>query len=183
MSRNYKIKEQKLSHFVSFAVVNWIDVFIRKIYFDIVIKNLIYCQENKGLVIYGCCIMSSHVHLIIGTVKEKQEDILRDFKKHTAKELIKAIKNNQQESRKEWLIWMFKKAAEKNSNNTIHQFWRQNNQPIEMSHSNLLRQKLNYIHNNPLVSGLVRKAEYYSYSSAIDYSGGKGLIDIRMEEL
>jgi len=78
MSVKYKIRDQTKLYFISFAVVYWLDVFIRNEYKDILIDNLKYCQEKKGLEIYAWCIMTSHVHLIIGTTGEKMEDILRD---------------------------------------------------------------------------------------------------------
>ncbi len=55
----YKITDQGAMHFVSFAVVGWVDVFTRKEYRDVIIESLKYCQEKKGLVIYAWCIMSS----------------------------------------------------------------------------------------------------------------------------
>jgi hypothetical protein len=57
---------------------------------------------------------------------------LRDFKKHTAKKVIEAIENNPQESRKEWLLWMMKRAGKKQGNITNYQFWQHNNKPIEL---------------------------------------------------
>ena len=54
--------------------------------------------------------MSSHVHMIIESKKNKLEDIIRDMKKHTSSELRMAIKNNNFESRKEWIIWMMERA-------------------------------------------------------------------------
>ncbi|MEQ9426097.1 MAG: transposase, partial [Cyclobacteriaceae bacterium] len=67
MSIKYKIRDQTKLHFVTFAVVHWIDVFSRKSYRDIVVDSLRYCQKEKGLELYAWCIMSNHVHLIIGT--------------------------------------------------------------------------------------------------------------------
>ncbi|MEQ9426860.1 MAG: transposase, partial [Cyclobacteriaceae bacterium] len=67
MSIKYKIRDQTKLHFVTFAVVYWIDVFSRKSYRDIVVDSLRYCQKEKGLELYAWCIMSNHVHLIIGT--------------------------------------------------------------------------------------------------------------------
>ena len=61
--------------------------------------------------------MTSHVHMIIGSRKDKLEDIVRDMKKHTSSELKTVIKNNAQESRKEWIIWMMERAGKKNGNN------------------------------------------------------------------
>ena len=103
MSRKYKIRDQEKLYFVSFAVVNWIDVFSRKQYKDILIKSLNYCQENKGLELYAYVIMSNHVHLIVGTKgSSRLEDIIRDFKKYTSVTILKAIKENPKESRREW---------------------------------------------------------------------------------
>jgi putative transposase len=67
MSAKYKFRNQEIPHFVSFAVVGWIDVFVRNIYRDIVVDSIAYCQREKGLIVYAWCIMTSHVHMIIGT--------------------------------------------------------------------------------------------------------------------
>jgi putative transposase len=178
MSRNYKIRDQSKVYFVSFATVNWIDVFIRREYKEIVTDSFKYCIANKGMELYAWCIMSSHVHLIIGSTGEKMEDILRDMKRHTSKKILKAIEENIQESRRDWMLWMFKRAGQHNPNNETYQFWQQNNHPIELFSNEVMQQKLDYIHNNPIEAGFVNEAHEYSYSSAIDYSGGKGLIDI-----
>lgn len=78
------------------------------------------------------CIMTNHVHLIIGSVDKKMEDFIRDIKRHTSKTLLKAVADNPQESRKEWMLWMFKRAGQQNPNNETYQFWQQNNHPIEL---------------------------------------------------
>lgn len=90
MSRKYKFRDQDKAYFVSFAVVYWIDVFIRNEYKDILLESLKFCQKGKGLELYAYCIMTSHVHLIIGTHGNKMEDILRDFKSHTSREIKRA---------------------------------------------------------------------------------------------
>lgn len=167
------------TYFVSFATVNWIDVFIRREYKDIVVDSLKYCIEHKGLELYSWCIMSSHVHLIIGTSGNKMEDILRDMKRHTAKTILKAIAANPQESRKEWMLWMFAQAGKRNPNNETYQFWQQHNHPIELSDNHMMDQKLDYIHNNPVEAGFTDAPWDYWYSSARDYSGKQGLIEIK----
>ena len=68
-------------YFVSFAVVYWIDLFIRNEYKNILLESWKYCQSKKGLDLYAWIIMSSHVHLIIGSHENKLEDIMRDMKK------------------------------------------------------------------------------------------------------
>ena len=109
---------------------------------------------------------------------KKPELILGSFKRFTSNAIVAAIKENPQESRKEWLLKQFEEAAEKSSNVNQYQLWRHDNKPIELWSNKVIDEKLNYIHNNPVEEGLVFKAEHYVYSSAIDYSGEKGLLYI-----
>ncbi len=183
MSTKYKIRDQTKLHFITFAVVEWVDVFTRTIYKNVLIDSLTYCQENKGLLIYAWCIMSNHVHLIISSKEGiKQVDIIRDFKKHTSKQLLKLIEENKQESRKNWMLWIFKKAGERNSNNKNYQFWRQDNHPIELSTNKIMEQRLDYLHNNPVEAGIVEEPHHYLYSSARNYAGINGLLKIEFIE-
>ena len=78
----------------------------------------------------------------------------------------------------ELMFWMFWSAREKNSNNKYYQFWRLDNHPIELYANQMMDQKLEYIHNNAVEAMIVEKPEYYVFSSAIDYHGRKGLVDI-----
>ncbi|SFS44856.1 transposase [Mucilaginibacter polytrichastri] len=101
MSRNYKFHNPEGLYFVSFATVFWIDVFVRRIYLECLVNNLNYCVEKKGMEIYSWCIMPSHVHLVFKSNIQKPEELLRDFKSYTSKEIISLISDNIQESRKE----------------------------------------------------------------------------------
>ena len=178
MSRNYKFHNPDGLYFVSFAVVYWLDVFTRNQYKDILLDSLSFCQKEKGMEIIAWCIMTNHVHLIFRITNEgKPELVLGDFKRFTSKAIVKAIKENNRESRKEFLLEQFKKAASNSSNVKNYQFWRHDNKPIELWSNKVIQEKINYIHNNPVVSGLVFKPEDYVYSSAIDYSGEKGLLE------
>ena len=92
MSRNYKFHNSDGVYFVSFAVVEWLDVFTRNEYKNILVENLEYCQKYKGLDIFAWCIMSTHVHLIFRSVgNQKPELLLGDFKRFTSKAIVKAI--------------------------------------------------------------------------------------------
>jgi REP-associated tyrosine transposase len=176
MSRKYKFHDNDKLYFISFATVYWIDVFVREEYFKVIIDSWRHCQEMKGLEIYGWCIMPSHVHMIIGSKKDKLEDIVRDMKKHTSLELKEAIKNNVHESRKEWMLWMMERAGKKNTNNKDWQFWQQHNKPLEITGQEMFDEKLLYIHQNPVQAGFVTKEEDWKYSSAKDFCGMKGLV-------
>jgi putative transposase len=178
MSTKYKFKDQSQLYFVSFAVINWIDLFIRNEYKQILIDSWKHCQQNKGLELYSYCIMTSHIHMIIGSNKDKLENIMRDMKRHTSEKLREAIKFHPTESRREWILWMMERAGKNNGNNLSFQLWRQDNHPIEMKDSKHLHDTLDYIHNNPVHAGFVEKPEDYLYSSARDYYGLKGMIEI-----
>ena len=78
-------------YFVTFTVVYWFDVFIRENYRDIFYNSIAHCQQEKGLEVYGFCIMTSHIHLIIGTEKGVLSDIVRDLKSYTSRVIRKAI--------------------------------------------------------------------------------------------
>ena len=178
MSRKYKFHNKEGLYFVRFATVYWIDVFIREDYANTIINSLDYCRKNKGLEIYGWCIMPSHLHLVIRAKENNPEKVLGRFKEFTSKQLRQQIEENPQESRKEWMLKLMQHAASKSSNVKQMQFWQHHNKPIELWSNTVTEQKMDYIHMNPVVAGFVREAHHWKYSSAIDYSGGKGLLDI-----
>ncbi len=128
--------------------------------------------------IYTWCIMPSHIHLIFRAKNNNPGDLLRDFKTHTSKKIQNLIAENIQENRKEWVLWLMKRAGSKNSNVKNSQFWQQHNKPIEIWSSEVIDQKVNYIHFNPVEAGFVTEPHYWKYSSAIDYSRGKGVLEI-----
>jgi len=107
----------------------------------------------------------------------KIQNLIGDLKRFTSQSIVKSLQENPKESRKEFFLDYFKKEAEKSSNVKHYQFWRHDNKPIELWSNNVIQQKIDYVHNNPVEEGLVYRSEDYVYSSAIDYSGQKGLID------
>lgn len=172
MSRKYKIRDQDKLYFVTFTVIHWLDVFIRREYRDIFLDSLRYCQKNKGLEVCAYVIMSSHVHMIIGRNSDPNlEGIIRDIKKYTSVAIIKAIKENPQESRRALFMWLFERAGKGNRHNKNYQFWQQHNHPIELNTNEMIQQRLDYIHNNPVEEEIVLSPEDYLYSSAINYAG------------
>jgi putative transposase len=178
----YRIWEQHGLNYVTLTVVGWIDVFTRQRYRDIVIESLRYCQKQKGLHIVGYVLMSNHLHMVVYTEGYALSDVLRDFKKFTATQILKSIEN-EPESRRDWLLYLFKFFAKHNSDNRHYQFWQQDNHPIALWTLEVIWQKLTYIHYNPVRAGIVLEPWGYIYSSASDYYvNKKGLIDIEIAE-
>ncbi len=178
MSRKYKFHNKEGLYFVSFATINWIDVFVRDHYFMLMLDSLNFCRKSKGMEIFCYCIMPSHVHLIFRTTHNDPGAILRDLKTYTSKKMQKTIAENPLESRKDWIIRMMAEEGKSKSNIKHFQFWQQHNKPIELWSSYIIDQKVDYIHMNPVEAGFVLEPEHWKYSSAIDYSGGKGLLEI-----
>ena len=160
MSRKYKFHTKERIYFISFATVFWIDVFTRLDYFEIMLGTLRYCRENKGMAIFGYCIMPSHIHLIFRSETSDPSGLIRDLKGYSSRKLLKEIEENAQESRREWLLEKFEEAGMAHSNVTQFQFWQHHNKPIEIWTAPVCRQKLDYMHNNPVLSGLVTQPEH-----------------------
>ena len=182
MSQKYKFYNKSDLYFVTYTVVNWIDIFTRYIYRNVLLDSWNYCIKTKGLKIYAWVIMTNHVHMIISSEKEELSPIMRDMKSFTSTKLKKLITENPAESRKNWILKILKDAGTKNKHNKGFQLWQQHNHPVLLDSNYLLDQKLDYIHNNPVKAEIVENPEDYLYSSARDYAGVKGLIDIELIE-
>jgi len=167
----YKILDQKGLNYITITVVDWIDLFTRKAIGEIVTTNLAYCRDKKGLKIFGYVIMSNHLHLIVRAAGEQElSSIIRDFKSYTARQIIQFLEEiDSKESRKEWLLNHFRNAAKLHGKNRNYKVWQNGNRPIELYTPSVIRQKLDYIHRNPVVAGLVALPEHYLYSSASNY--------------
>lgn len=174
---SYKITDQHIPYFITCTVVNWIDLFSRLEYKQIIVDSLKYCIEHKGLRLNAWVIMSNHIHFI-GRCEPSFEisAFLRDFKKFTSKEFIKSMEFIN-ESRKSWLLDKFTFEAKKTGRAEKYKVWQDSNHAINLGLVDPY-QKLEYIHNNPVRSGCVYNSEDYVYSSAQDYVGRKGLLDI-----
>lgn len=180
MKKGYRIYDQHALHFVTFAVIDWIDALTRKRYRDIVIESLQFCQKEKDLRIVAYCLMPNHVH-IIGYCSGQigLSEVLRDFKKYTANRILQSIKE-EPESRRAWLLSHFAWRGKINPNNSNYQFWQQGNHPIELSSHKFIQQKIDYVHRNPVRAGWVHKPEEYVYSSAGWYAYGTGLLEVEI---
>ncbi len=165
MSFGYQIRDQSAAHFVTPAIVDWVDIFTRKIYRDIVIDSLNFCIKNKALKVYGYVIMTNHLHLVVKSENGTLSDTLRDFKKFTSAQILQAVKAGP-ESRQEWLLHRFEWNATQNKRSSSNQLWTHENHPEEIYSLKFFNQKLNYIHENPVRARWVDLPEDYIYSSA-----------------
>ena len=181
MSTAYKILEKEGAYFLTFQIVGWVDLFTRKVYRDIVIESFKYCQINKALNLFAYVIMSNHIHLLAQSGVGDLSGFIRDFKSYTAKAfLIEMDKNT--ESRREWMNLVFQYHA-KTKEGQKFQIWTHENHAEHIFSQKFITQKVNYIHNNPVTSGLVTQPEDYLYSSARNYADLEAVIDVVLLDL
>ena len=182
MAYKYRIEDHQELYFLTSTVVDFIDVFTRRELAEIVIDSLNFCVKAKGLEIYAWCLMPSHLHLIVSAKEGKSiSDIMRDSKKFCSKQIVKTIQEIN-ESRREWMLDKFEFAGRWNPKIENFKFWQDGIHPIIIESNHFIDQKLNYIHQNPVTAGLVFEPAHYAYSSAIDYAGGKGLVNVILIE-
>ncbi len=180
MSVRYKIRDQHGLNYLTCSICGWVDLFSRAVYRDIVLESWRYCAEHKGLQIWGYVIMPNHLHMITSTTAPfRLEDVMRDFKAHTARKFLEVLHNKRQpESRREWLLYLFEYFARPHGQKQLHQLWQHDNHPIELFTEAVTIQKLRYIHQNPVRAGWVTRPEDWLYSSARNYLGEPGLLEM-----
>lgn len=157
---------QEEANFLTLTVVEWVDVFTRRTYNDFLIHCLIHCQQKKGLQFFAYVLMTNHLHLVVRATSGSLSDVLRDLKTYSTKELIKLIKDNPQESRKDRMLALFQKHGMHNPLNTHFQFWQNENYPVALTNPVIFGQKVDYVHQNPVRAGFVDEPHHYVYSSA-----------------
>jgi REP element-mobilizing transposase RayT len=168
----YKIYEPTYPHFITCTILHWIPIFTRQESVEIVLESLKYLQKTDNLKIYAYVILENHLHLIASS-----DDIsksMKKFKSFTAKQIIKLL---QRENVKTILnqLAFYKKAHKKD---TTYQLWQEGIQPKLIINDKMMIDRINYIHNNPLKRGYVDEAKHWRYSSARDYEGICGLLEV-----
>ena len=173
MARNrYRIHDLPSAHFLTCTIVNWLPVFTRPATVDIVLDSFRYLQRERGRLLYGYVILENHLHWIAAS-----EDLSRDvghFKSYTAKENVRQL----EELRAYTLLEQFAFHKKRCKTDRKHQIWQEGSHPQEIQSWDMMRQKLDYIHENPVKRGYVDLAEHWRNSSARDYVGEEGMIEV-----
>lgn len=142
-----------------------------------IVESLRYCIKNKDLNVYAYCLMTNHLHLIVNCNEPFQlQRVIRDFKRHTLKQVLFQIVN-EPESRRDWMLKLFENNGKKSKANQKIKFWQSGNHAIELYSETFVWQKINYIHQNPVDENFVSKPEEWKYSSASNYINGGGVLE------
>lgn len=173
MSRSYRVfTDQHYAYFVTWTLVDWIHLFDKDQYRQIILDALYYLRTEKKTELNAFVIMASHIHAILWTeIEINLSDVIRDFKRFTSRKISKlAEERNETE-----ILSVFKKARGENRAQDIstYQVWQEGSHPEAIFTEKFAKQKLDYIHMNPVKAGLVKTADQWQYSSARAYLLGE----------
>lgn len=172
MKSRYVITAPLEAHFLTCTLIEWIPALTHPDAAGIITDALTYCRQSKGLKLYAYVVMDNHLHLVAEA--PDLGSVLRDFKRHTARALLK----HAEESGKEWLLNQFRHYRLKHKLESTHQVWQEGSHPKLILGAAMLLQKMEYIHNNPVRRGWVDLPEHWRWSSARNYAEGRGVIEI-----
>ena len=177
MRTRYKIVEDGQIYFITSTIIEWLPVFTRRPYFEILTDSLNYSRCHKGLKLYAYVIMDNHMHLIGGG--DNLGKIIKEFKSHTAREIIKLAEQDS----KMWLLNQLSFFRQKHKVESTHQVWQEGYHPKLISSEDILRQKIDYLHHNPVRAGLAEKPEDWLHSSARNYAGLPAVLEIDLIDI
>ncbi len=153
MRSRYRVHDLHAAHFVTSTIVAWLPVFTTAARCDILIKSWWYCREHKGLRIHAWVILDNHFHAILSAPDLMQ--VMRDFKRHTAR----AILNQLEQEQCEWLLNQLEYFRLAHKPESERQVWQEGFHPIAIESDEMMLQKMEYLHNNPVARGLVAAPE------------------------
>jgi REP element-mobilizing transposase RayT len=154
------------------TIVGWLPVFSRPPVVNIILDSWRFLQREREFSLFGYVIMENHIHLIAHAPDLPKA--MKDFKSFTAREIVDRFESAHEVGVLGQLQWL--KLAHKTQSD--YQVWQEGNHPVEISGDPMMLQKLEYMHNNPVKRGYVDDPVHWRYSSARNYAGQTGLIEV-----
>ena len=167
--------------YLTLNTVDWVDIFIRPVYKQVVVHTLNHFIDNKGLIVHAWCLMTNHLHMLVH-VKDGivLSEIEKEFKTFTSTKILEAIETEPEE-RREWMMKRFENAGNILGLGKKYHVWQDSGNPVQvdLKKTDVLSEYSSFIHENPVRNRFVDTAVDYPYSSARDYAGIKGLVKIK----
>jgi len=159
-------------YFITASIIDWKHLFITPEYTNIPLNSLAWLQQQKRILLFAFVLMPSHLHAIIKPEVASIDEILQQFGSFTAQEVLNKLRAENQKG----LLKLFQQK--KRDQRHEHSIWR-DIQAKNIYSTDFLRQKMEYIHQNPVAKDwkLVEDRADYLYSSA-GYYGRKPIIEI-----
>jgi len=154
-------------YFFTATILHWKHLLISNKYKKIIIDSLRFLVEKKKIAVYAFVIMPNHIHLIWEMLEKNGKELpYASFMKFTAHKFQEDLKMNNPN----FLSHFIAKEADRK-----YQFWQRNSLPVHLYSIEVVEQKLDYIHYNPVNGHWALANDYvdYFYSSAMFYEENK----------
>jgi len=168
----YRYGTANAPHFLTSSVVGWLPAFSRPDVVQILLDSWRFLQEKQRIVLYGYVVLENHAHWIASSDDLSKE--AGDFKSFTARKIIDYLPARGEKG----LLAQLEMYRAPHKTDRDYQFWQEGNHPQEIHDDEMMRQKLEYTHLNPVKRGYVEEAIHWRYSSARNYEGLPGLIPV-----
>lgn len=168
----YRIFEDEYPYFMTWTVVGWLPLFTRSDTTDILYNCWRFLQKERDFKIFAYVILENHLHLIAAAPNLAK--VVKDAKSFTARQIIDQLRHSSAETLLKQLS--FHKLAHKDESD--YQVWQEGSHPEQIQNDAMMWQKIEYTHNNPLRRGYVDDPLHWRHSSARNYAGLPGLIDV-----
>ena len=168
----YNFIENQVPHFLTCTILNWIPLFASPAIVKIILDSFEFLQENKRLIIYAYVILENHLHMIASGEKLSKE--IGNFKTYTARTIIDYLVERKAERvLKQLNYYKLKHRTDRN-----YQLWQEDSHPEQIQNAEMMVQKIEYTHWNPVKRGYVDEPVHWRYSSARNYADMEGLLEI-----
>ncbi|MCX6120199.1 MAG: transposase [Ignavibacteriales bacterium] len=171
----YKIYDSQYPHFLTMTVVDWLPIFSNREVTDIILDSLRYLQEEKKAKLYAYVIMENHLHCVVQS--DELTKVIQSFKSYTARAIIDYFT----ERKNAGILRKLRQNKLSHKTESEYQVWQEGSHPVEITTDEMMHQKIEYIHNNPVQRGYVEEASYWRYSNAQNYESKQGLVNVEME--
>ena len=173
MSRTrYRFRDAAYPHFVTCSIVGWLPIFTRPACVGILFDSLRFLRRERGLSLLGYVVMENHLHFVARSDNLSRD--VGDFKSFTARRIISRLRDVGDSH----LLGQLRSLKLNHKTESTHQFWQEGSHPQQIESEAMLRQKLTYIHDNPVRRGYVDDPCHWRYSSARNYARMAALIEI-----
>ena len=170
----YIIYEDHPPHFLTCTVVNWLPIFGDPSIAQIILDSWTFLQDRNRLEIYAYVIMENHLHLIASSDHLSKE--IGDFRSFTARKIIDLLK----ERNAQHVLGQLALHKLQHKKDRIYQMWQEGSHPQLIQSEDVMRQKIEYVHHNPVRRGYVDDPTHWRYSSARCYEGQAGLLEVAL---
>ena len=173
MSRSrYRIFETEYPYFMTCTIVGWLPVFTRPEAVDIIYDSWRYLQREREFKLFAYVILENHLHLIASA--PQLPDVVKRFKSYTARRIVDLLERRAAHV----LLHQLRAHKLRHKTESEYQVWQEGSQPKQIQDDDMMWQKLEYTHNNPVARGYVDDPVHWRYSSARNYARQPGLIEV-----